>query len=125
MQGGSGDKVVPQAYIATLAVLTDKAPFHPFAEMEEVLREDLGGSAADLFATFEEMPIAAASLAQVSSAPSPDATDSAVISRSPGASLQKPMASAWPPAGAPSSHQRRGVSRGEDPVPGSQEDDGS
>ena len=29
MQGGGGDKVVPKAFIDTLAILTDRAPFRP------------------------------------------------------------------------------------------------
>eukprot|EP00960_Hanusia_phi_P011912 347050-Hanusia_phi.AAC.3 len=64
LQGGAGDKGVPMAYVKTLRVLTDRAPFRPFKFMETVLLEDFGQTASQLFADIEESPIAAASLAQ-------------------------------------------------------------
>jgi predicted unusual protein kinase regulating ubiquinone biosynthesis (AarF/ABC1/UbiB family) len=65
MQGGGGDKVVPRAFVDTLRVLTDQAPSRGFADVDIVLREDLGASGTELFASVEAVPIAAASLAQV------------------------------------------------------------
>ena len=65
MQGGGGDKVVPRAFVDTLRVLTDHAPSRGFDAVDVVLREDLGSSGAQLFASIEAVPIAAASLAQV------------------------------------------------------------
>lgn len=65
MQGGGGDKVVPRAFVDILRVLTDQAPSRSFADVDIVLREDLGASGNQLFASVEAVPIAAASLAQV------------------------------------------------------------
>ena len=65
LQGGAGDAGVPKAYIEALAVLTDKAPFRPFADLDACFVEEFGVSAKDAFAEIDETPIAAASLAQV------------------------------------------------------------
>eukprot|EP00850_Spirogloea_muscicola_P006811 SM000033S12332 [mRNA] locus=s33:244821:247672:+ [translate_table: standard] len=50
----------------------------PFASIDTVLKEDFGRSAKDLFADFEEQPIAAASLAQVHRATLKDGSKVAV-----------------------------------------------
>jgi len=65
MQGGGGDRLVPRVLVDALKVLTDRAPFRPFSEMEAVLVEELGGPATRLFASIDPTPVAAASLAQV------------------------------------------------------------
>jgi len=65
LQGGAGDRGVPKQYVRTLEILTDKAPFRTFEQMEQVLVEDLGRRGRELFASIEEQPLAAASLAQV------------------------------------------------------------
>ena len=62
LQGGAGDKGIPKAYVDVLRVLTDAAPYHEFREMNQVLVEQFGVGAEDLFASFDEVPIAAASL---------------------------------------------------------------
>jgi len=56
---------IPKEYTDTLAELTDKAPFKPFTEIDQRFQEEFGKSAKDIFAEFEETPMAAASLAQV------------------------------------------------------------
>src|SRR5690606_14481997 len=48
-----------------LGNLQDRVDALPFATMEEVLKEALGASAAELFAQFDETPVASASLSQV------------------------------------------------------------
>ena len=45
--------------------LQDHAPTVPFAVIRRVIEEDLGRPLEQLFASFEERPLAAASLAQV------------------------------------------------------------
>ena len=55
---------LPGAYRAQLAALQDAAPPRPFAEVDAALRAELGASAAQLFAEFDPVAAAAASLAQ-------------------------------------------------------------
>ena len=55
---------MPPAYRAALASLQDAAPPRPFADVDAVLRAELGAPAATLFASFEPQAAAAASLAQ-------------------------------------------------------------
>eukprot|EP00898_Chlorokybus_atmophyticus_P005157 jgi/Chlat1/5642/Chrsp369S05387 len=56
---------MPNEYVKTLSVLQDKAPFRPFEEMDTVFRKEFNCSAVDMYAEFDRVPIAAASLAQV------------------------------------------------------------
>ena len=68
ISGGSGERLIPKEYKQALAVLCDAAPARPFADVDAVIREELGGGekgAHDIFGDFDETPIAAASLAQV------------------------------------------------------------
>lgn len=65
LQGGAGDQGIPKPYVDVLRVLTDAAPTHEFDEMDEVLVKEFGCGAAELYARFDPVPIAAASLAQV------------------------------------------------------------
>jgi predicted unusual protein kinase regulating ubiquinone biosynthesis (AarF/ABC1/UbiB family) len=50
---------------AQLAALRDAAPAVPFGRMARVVEEDLGAPLSALFAEFEEVPVAAASIGQV------------------------------------------------------------
>ena len=58
--------VLPAEYTSTLSVLQDKAPSRPLRVVDAVLKEEFDGKGfADLFASFDPVPVAAASLAQV------------------------------------------------------------
>ncbi|XP_007904200.1 aarF domain-containing protein kinase 1 [Callorhinchus milii] len=62
---GALDYLLPQEYTSTLKVLHSQAPQSNLWEIEQVIREDLGKEIPELFSSFEENPLGAASLAQV------------------------------------------------------------
>uniref|UniRef100_L7LWN6 ABC1 atypical kinase-like domain-containing protein n=1 Tax=Rhipicephalus pulchellus TaxID=72859 RepID=L7LWN6_RHIPC len=62
---GALDYLLPVEYVRTLRVLHSKAPASPLQSILQVLREDLGQNPEDVFSSFSEQPIGAASLAQV------------------------------------------------------------
>jgi len=58
--------LLPDAFRKELETLQDSAPPRPFSEIEIRLREEFGGkSAHEIFAEFEETPVASASIGQV------------------------------------------------------------
>ncbi|CAO3692978.1 unnamed protein product [Umbelopsis ramanniana] len=57
--------VLPNEYTETLSVLQDRAPFHPYDEVEKTFYDDFGKRIPEVFSMFEERPLAAASIAQV------------------------------------------------------------
>jgi aarF domain-containing kinase len=57
--------LLPPEYTSRLQVLLDNAPTTPKDQILRIIREDLGRAAADVFETFDETPVAAASIAQV------------------------------------------------------------
>ena len=66
LQAGAGDKVIPLQYINTLKVLTDKAPSQDIAAMAPLFEAEFGGRGKDeVFGSLQDVPLAAASLAQV------------------------------------------------------------
>lgn len=59
------DYLVPTEYIQVLSQLFDNNPATSFADVREVIQEDLGKYPEDLFDSIDPEPIASASLAQV------------------------------------------------------------
>lgn len=66
--------VVPDAYIAQLSKLQDTAPTLPISDIFSVIESEFEAPVTDLFEQFDEVPLAAASLAQVHRAKLPDGT---------------------------------------------------
>ncbi|XP_035757868.1 aarF domain-containing protein kinase 1 isoform X2 [Egretta garzetta] len=62
---GALDYLLPEEYTRTLKVLHSQAPQSTRQEIEQVIREDLGKEIKEIFVSFEDTPMGAASLAQV------------------------------------------------------------
>ncbi len=75
---------LPSAYGEALAELQDKVPARPFGEIAGRLEEAFGPDALSRFGSFEQEPVAAASLAQVHRATAPDGRALAVKVLYPG-----------------------------------------
>src|SRR2546428_1871579 len=57
--------IVPPEYIAALESLQDQTEPFSFADVEQIVQEELGVRLSKAFETFESTPVAAASLGQV------------------------------------------------------------
>ncbi len=64
--------LLPPAYLAELARLQDQVPPMPWEAVETCIETELGAPIEDIFATFDTIPLAAASLAQVHVATLPE-----------------------------------------------------
>jgi ubiquinone biosynthesis protein len=60
--------LLPEPYVKALARLQDKVKPFPFAEVEKIIQSELGVRISKAFSSFEQEPIAAASLGQVHAA---------------------------------------------------------
>jgi predicted unusual protein kinase regulating ubiquinone biosynthesis (AarF/ABC1/UbiB family) len=68
---GTRADVLPREYVEVLSQLQDRVPARPFAVARETVERELGAPLAQLFRSFDETPVAAASLAQVHAAELP------------------------------------------------------
>src|SRR5438105_3101254 len=80
--------ILPPDIISELRGLQDDVRPFPFAQVEQVIEEDLGLSIDKLFTAFDEKPIAAASIGQVHRATLPNGRPVAVKVQRPGAPRQ-------------------------------------
>ena len=65
---GSRPDVLPPEYVEILSRLQDRVPAKPFHSVRQTIEDELECSLGDVFDSFDESPIAAASLAQVHAA---------------------------------------------------------
>jgi ubiquinone biosynthesis protein len=82
--------VVPEAYIEKLEELQDSVDPFSFAEVETIVEEELGARISKLFADFDNVPVAAASLGQVHHAVLRDGRDVVVKVQRPNVRTQVP-----------------------------------
>lgn len=80
--------MLPPVYVSELTKLQDGAPPVPAALIRDVIRRELGGEPEELFAEFDDEPLASASIGQAHAATLKDGTPVVVKVRRPGAVAQ-------------------------------------
>jgi len=63
-----GDGLFPEELVREFKRLRDRVPAEPFTVVRTIVEEDLGRPLSEVFASFDEQPLAAASIAQVHAA---------------------------------------------------------
>lgn len=63
-----GDGLFPEELVREFKLLRDRVPAEPFPVVRRIVEEDLGRPLGEVFARFDETPLAAASIAQVHAA---------------------------------------------------------
>ncbi len=76
--------LLPKPYITELRKLQDHASKIPFEEVKRVVEEEMGKEINEIFPTFEQKPLAAASIAQVHRCTLPDGTQAVAKVLRPG-----------------------------------------
>jgi ubiquinone biosynthesis protein len=76
--------LLPSVWIKELEKLQDAAPAVPFFAIQGVIERDFGRPLSELFGSFDEVPLAAASIGQVHRATTPDGRMVAVKVKRPG-----------------------------------------
>jgi ubiquinone biosynthesis protein len=64
----SGEGIFPEELVEEFRLLRDRVPPEPFATVRRTIEEDLGRPLAEVFISFDRVPIASASIAQVHAA---------------------------------------------------------
>jgi ubiquinone biosynthesis protein len=64
----SGEGIFPEELVEEFQLLRDRVPPEPFAAVRRTVEEDLGKPLAEVFTSFDRVPIASASIAQVHAA---------------------------------------------------------
>ncbi len=64
----SGEGIFPEELVEEFRLLRDRVPPEPFTTVRRTIEEDLGRPLADVFVSFDRVPIASASIAQVHAA---------------------------------------------------------
>lgn len=77
--------LLPPAFVAELAKLQDAAPSVPVDAIRDVIRNELGAAPEEIFASFDERPLASASIGQAHAATLDDGTRVVVKVRRPDA----------------------------------------
>ncbi|MFI8412089.1 ABC1 kinase family protein [Paeniglutamicibacter gangotriensis] len=76
--------ILPAAYLTELSKLQDSTPAVPAAVIRSLIQQELGALPEQLFATFEDEPLASASIGQAHAATMADGTEVVVKVRRPG-----------------------------------------
>lgn len=76
--------IIPPVYLAELEKLQDRAPAIPTDVIDDLIRAELERPPSELFATFEHVPLACASIGQAHAATLDDGTEVVVKVRRPG-----------------------------------------